>query len=186
MYHPRRLKVRQTDLPGVLILEPRVHTDPRGWFMETFTASWMRDNGLPEIFLQDNHSLSTRGVVRGLHYQLANPQGKIVRCVRGSVFDVAVDIRRSSPTFGRWTGAELSEENRTLLWIPPGFAHGFSVLSDTAEVIYKCTTQWDAKSDRSIAWNDPDLAIDWRVAEPIVSAKDGAAPSFRSAEVFES
>jgi dTDP-4-dehydrorhamnose 3,5-epimerase len=180
------LKIVETGLPGVLLLEPRVFEDARGWFMETFNAELFRTHRLPESFAQDNHSYSRHGVVRGLHYQLHEPQGKLVRCARGAIFDVAVDIRRDSPTFGQWTGAELTAENRHMLWIPPRFAHGFSVLSEDAEVIYKCTTVWDAASDRVVLWNDPDLAIDWRIPTPTLSAKDAAAPPLRTAELFSS
>jgi dTDP-4-dehydrorhamnose 3,5-epimerase len=179
------LNVVATSLPGVLILEPKVFGDDRGWFMETFNAATFREHGLPEIFVQDNHSYSTRGVVRGLHYQLEQPQGKIVRCTRGTILDVAVDIRRGSPHFGQWTAAELNAENRHMLWIPPGFAHGFSVLSEDAEVLYKCTTLWHPKSDRSILWNDPDLAIDWQVSDPSISPKDAAGRLLAEAELFE-
>ena len=167
------------------MIEPKVFGDDRGWFMETFNAAVFRERGLPETFLQDNHSFSIRGVVRGLHYQLREPQGKLVRCTRGTIFDVAVDIRRGSPHFGKWTGAELSEENRRMLWIPPGFAHGFAVRSETAEVIYKCTTLWDRDSDRSILWNDPDIAIGWGVPNPLISSKDASGSRLRDAEVFE-
>ena len=169
----------------MLILTPDVHGDARGWFAETFHAAKFRDLGLPGTFEQDNHSYSRKGVVRGLHYQLQQPQGKLVRCTRGAILDVAVDIRRGSPHFGKWTGAELTEENRHMLWVPPGFAHGFSVLSDDAEVLYKCTTLWHQPSDRSILWNDPDLAIDWRVENPAVSQKDAAGKLLRDADLFE-
>lgn len=154
--------------------------------METFHAKVFADLGLPAEWVQDNHSYSKRGVIRGLHYQLENPQGKIVRCTRGRILDVAVDIRRGSATFGQWTGVELSAENKLMLWIPPRFAHGFSVLSDEADVLYKCTTLWHQPSDRSIIWNDPDLAIDWQVEAPSVSPKDAAGQRLREAEVFES
>jgi dTDP-4-dehydrorhamnose 3,5-epimerase len=179
------LKVVETSLPGVLLLQPAVFGDDRGWFMETFNAARFREHGLPETFVQDNHSYSTRGVVRGLHYQLEQPQGKIVRCTRGAILDVAVDIRRGSPTFAKWTAAELTAENRHMLWIPPGFAHGFSVLSDEAEVLYKCTTLWHPASDRSLLWNDRDLAIEWRVETPSISPKDAAAQPLREADLFE-
>jgi dTDP-4-dehydrorhamnose 3,5-epimerase len=169
----------------VLLLQPAVFGDDRGWFMETFNAARFREHGLPEEFVQDNHSYSTRGVVRGLHYQLEQPQGKVVRCTRGAILDVAVDIRRGSPAFAKWTAAELTAENRHMLWIPPGFAHGFSVLSDEAEVLYKCTTLWHPASDRSLLWNDPTLNIDWRVATPSISPKDAAAPPLREADLFE-
>lgn len=154
--------------------------------METFHAKVFADLGLPAEWVQDNHSYSKRGVIRGLHYQLENPQGKVVRCTRGRILDVAVDIRRGSATFGQWTGVELSAENKLMLWIPPRFAHGFSVLSDEADVLYKCTTLWHQPSDRSIIWNDPDLAIDWQVEAPSVSPKDAAGQRLREAEVFES
>jgi len=170
----------------VLILEPRVFDDPRGWFMETFNADVFRKHGLPETWLQDNHSTSAAGVVRGLHYQLIAPQGKLVRCIRGAIFDVAVDIRRNSPHFGKWTGVELSAENRRMLYIPERFAHGFSTLADDSEVLYKCTTLWSKESDRSLLWNDPTLAIDWRVETPIVSDKDAHAPTLDAAALFES
>ena len=178
------MKVIETSLPGVLILEPRVFADARGWFMETFHLAKFRELGLPEEFEQDNHSYSMGGVVRGLHYQLERPQGKIVRCTRGAILDVAVDIRRSSPTFGKWVGVELTAENRRMLWIPPSFAHGFSTLSEEADVLYKCTTAWHQPSDRSILWNDPDLGIDWRVSQPVVSDKDAVGKPLREAELF--
>ena len=167
------------------MIVPRVFPDERGWFMETFNARVFHQHGLPVDFAQDNHSASRRGVIRGLHYQLDPPQGKLVRCVRGSVFDVAVDIRRGSPTFRQWYGVELSGSNQQMLWIPGGFAHGFSALSDEAEVVYKCTTLWNPASDRTIVWNDPELAIDWQVPSPIVSAKDAAGARLREAELFE-
>jgi len=168
-----------------MIIEPAVFGDDRGWFMETFHAAKFAAAGLPTEFAQDNHSKSRRGVVRGLHYQLQEPQGKLVRCVQGSILDVAVDIRRSSPHFGKWTGVELTAENKLMLWVPPRFAHGFSVLSETAEVIYKCTTLWHPASDRSLLWNDPAIGIDWRVAEPIVAPKDAAGVPLAEADVFE-
>jgi dTDP-4-dehydrorhamnose 3,5-epimerase len=180
------MRIIETGLPGVLVLEPRVFGDARGWFMETFHADVFRAAGLPTEFAQDNQSFSVGGVVRGLHYQLHEPQGKLVRCNRGRILDVAVDIRRSSPTFGRWTSVELSSENRHMLWVPPKFAHGFAVLSDEAEVIYKCTTLWHQPSDRSILWNDPTLAIAWGIINPSLSAKDAAAPLLADAEIFSS
>jgi len=169
-----------------MIIEPKRFDDPRGWFMETFNAAVFREHGLPDVFAQDNQSRSSFGVVRGLHYQLEQPQGKLVRCTRGRILDVAVDIRRNSPHFGRWTGTELSEENSRMMWVPPGFAHGFAVLSDHADVFYKCTTLWHQPSDRSILWNDPTLAIDWRIADPQISEKDKAGKPLAEAEVFES
>lgn len=179
------MNIEETNLPGVLVLEPKAFGDDRGWFMETFNDEVFRAHGLPDSFAQDNHSYSRAGVVRGLHYQLVDPQGKLVRCTRGAILDVAVDIRRGSPTFGQWTSAELTGENRRMLWVPPGFAHGFSVLSDEADVLYKCTTRWHKESDRSILWSDPSLAIDWRVSGASVSPKDAAGALLHDAEVFE-
>lgn len=153
--------------------------------METFNARVFREHGIPDTFAQDNHSHSVRGVLRGLHYQLVNPQGKLVRCTRGRIRDVAVDIRRGSPHFGRVVTADLGAENHLMLWIPPGFAHGFSVLSESAEVIYKCTTLWHAESDRTLLWNDPALGIDWGVSNPSLSDKDAAGKLLAEAEVFE-
>ena len=169
----------------MLILEPNVYGDDRGWFMETFHAEVFREHGLPETFAQDNHSQSRGGVVRGLHYQLHQPQGKLVRCTQGAILDVAVDIRRSSPHFGRWTSVELTAENKRMLWVPPGFAHGFAVLSEAAEVLYKCTTLWHRGSDCSLLWSDPEIGIDWQVTDPLVSAKDAAGKPLREAEVFD-
>jgi dTDP-4-dehydrorhamnose 3,5-epimerase len=179
------LKITETSLPGVLLLEPRVFGDDRGWFMETFNDALFRQHGLPDAFAQDNHSSSKRGVVRGLHYQLEQPQGKLVRCTRGTILDVAVDIRRGSPTFGKWTSVELSDENRRMLWIPPRFAHGFSVLSEQADLVYKCTTLWHQASDRSLLWNDPSIGIDWRVETALLSPKDAAAKPLSEADLFE-
>ena len=171
----------ETTLPGVILIEPKVFADDRGFFMETYHFERFRENGIADVFVQDNHSRSTRGVLRGLHYQEPKPQGKLVRCTRGTLFDVAVDIRRGSPAFGRWFGAELSEENKRLLWIPPGFAHGFCALSDVADLVYKCTALYDGKADRSIAWNDPDIGIEWPIESPLLSPKDAAAPRLRDA-----
>jgi dTDP-4-dehydrorhamnose 3,5-epimerase len=168
----------------VFLIEPAVFSDARGWFMETYNADGFARHGLPSEFLQDNQSFSKQGVLRGLHYQLEQPQGKLVRCTRGRVLDVAVDIRRSSPRFGDHVSVELSEDNRLMLWVPPGFAHGFSVLSEEAEVLYKCTTLRHAGSERSILWSDSEIGIDWQVASPIVSEKDGAAPFLAAADVF--
>ena len=179
------MNVVETKLPGVLLIEPDIHGDDRGWFMEIFHVETFRRLGLPTEWAQDNQSMSKRGVVRGLHYQLHQPQGKLVRCVRGEILDVAVDIRRGSPTFGQWDSVRLTAQNRQMLWVPPRFAHGFAVLSDEAEVAYKCTTPWDPPSDRTIVWNDPDLAIDWEVSEPVVSPKDASGKRLRDAEVFE-
>ncbi|WP_416908774.1 MAG: dTDP-4-dehydrorhamnose 3,5-epimerase [Polymorphobacter sp.] len=179
------MEVIQTPLPGVLHLKPKVFGDARGFFTESWNAQTFANAGLDLAFVQDNHSRSTKGVLRGLHYQLANPQGKLVRVARGAVFDVAVDLRRSSPHFGRWFGTVLSDETLDMLYIPPGFGHGFLTLSDTADFLYKVTTPYDAASDRSLAWNDPELAIDWPLeGAPTLSAKDQAAPLLTAAEVF--
>jgi dTDP-4-dehydrorhamnose 3,5-epimerase len=153
--------------------------------METWNAAAFRAHGLPDTFAQDNHSYSRGGVVRGLHYQLHEPQGKLVRCTRGRILDVAVDIRRGSPHFGQWVSAELTPDNHRMLWVPPRFAHGFAVLSDDAEVLYKCTTPWHAATDRTLLWSDPDLGIDWGLATPQLSEKDAAGKRLRDAEVFE-
>ena len=167
------MKLVPTALDGVMILEPRVFRDERGFFLETFNAGALAGTPLETTFVQDNHSRSTRGVLRGLHYQLKNPQGKLVRVIRGSIFDVAVDIRVGSPNFGRWTGVQLDDKNLRSLWIPPGFAHGFCVLSDEVDVVYKCTTLYDAADDRGVAWNDSRIGIDWPVSDPVISEKDG-------------
>lgn len=180
------MNVIETALPGVLIIEPRVFGDDRGFFQETWNAQTFADAGLTIDFVQDNHSRSARGVLRGLHYQLENPQGKLVRVSQGAVFDVAVDIRRSSPHFGKWVGVELSAENHRMLWIPPGFAHGFVVLSESADFLYKCTTLYHPPSDRSLRWNDPAIGIEWPDLgmAPLLSAKDEVAPLLCDAELF--
>jgi dTDP-4-dehydrorhamnose 3,5-epimerase len=157
-----------------LILEPQIFRDDRGFFIETFSAPKLAGTGIPSEFVQDNHSRSSRGVLRGLHYQLEHPQGKLVHVTRGKIFDVAVDIRRGSPTFGKWFGAELDDEKLMSMWIPGGFAHGFCTLSDVADVTYKCTAAYDAADDRGIAWNDPTIGIDWPIEQPLVSAKDAS------------
>ncbi|PPE75655.1 dTDP-4-dehydrorhamnose 3,5-epimerase [Solimonas fluminis] len=177
----------RTALPDVILLEPKVFGDDRGFFMETFNVqTFQRLTGCAKPFVQDNHSRSTRGVLRGLHYQLgARPQDKLVRAVAGSILDVAVDIRRGSPTFGKWVGEILSAENKRQLWVPVGFAHGFIVLSETAEVLYKVTDYYDPQGERAIRWNDPDIGVDWSYqGEPLLSAKDAVAAAFRDAEVF--
>ena len=182
------MKVIQTDLPGVLVLEPRVFGDARGFFLESWNARAFRDaTGVDAAFVQDNHSRSARGVLRGLHYQLVHPQGKLVRVVSGEVFDVAVDLRRSSPTFGRWTGIRLDAVTHRQLWIPPGFGHGFLVLSETADFLYKTTEYWYPEHDRGLAWNDPDLAIDWPLdgATPLLAAKDAAAPRLADVDLYD-
>lgn len=179
------MNVIETDLPGVLILEPRVFGDERGFFLESWNARTFEQAGLPMQFVQDNHSRSARGTMRGLHYQIHKPQGKLVRVTAGAVFDVAVDLRRSSPYFGRWTGMELSAENKRMLWIPPGFGHGFLALRDGTDFLYKCTELYAPEWDRSIRWNDPAIGIDWPLdGEPLLSAKDRDAPMLKDAEVF--
>lgn len=180
------MKVTPTALPEVLLLEPRVFGDDRGFFMESWNAQTFREaTGLDVTFVQDNHSYSTRNVLRGIHYQLVRPQGKLVRVVTGAVFDVAVDLRRSSPTFGRWVGFELSASNKQQMWIPPGFGHGFVVLSESADFLYKTTDYWIGQYDRTVLWNDPALAIDWPLpGEPILAAKDAKAPLLAVAETF--
>jgi dTDP-4-dehydrorhamnose 3,5-epimerase len=178
------LNVIETSLPGVLVIEPKVYADERGFFMETYQAAHFRARGIDAAFVQDNQSRSVRGVLRGLHYQEPNPQGKLVRCTRGAVYDVAVDIRAGSPQFGKWTATELTEENRRMMWVPPGFAHGFCALSDVADLVYKCTAPYDAANDRSILWSDPDLGITWPVTKPALSPKDAAAPRLKDAKVL--
>lgn len=169
------MKVVPSPLPGVLIVEPRVFRDERGFFLEVFHAGRFAEQGLPTSFVQDNHSLSRRGTLRGLHVQLPRSQGKLVRCTEGAVYDVAVDIRKGSPTFARWFGLELTAENFLQIWVPPGFAHGFCALSERAQVEYKCTELYDPAGDLSIAWNDPAIGVDWPIASPSLSAKDAAA-----------
>lgn len=180
------MRVIDTALADVKILEPRVFGDGRGFFLESWNRRLFAELGLPADFVQDNHSRSQRHVLRGLHYQLNQPQGKLVRVVRGAVFDVAVDLRRASPTFGRWEGFELSEDNRRMAWIPPGFAHGFLVLSDSADFLYKATEYYAPEHERCVAWNDPDIGIDWPLAgaEPVLSAKDQAGAPLARAEVY--
>ncbi|MGA0838437.1 MAG: dTDP-4-dehydrorhamnose 3,5-epimerase [Pseudomonadales bacterium] len=175
-----------TSLPGVLILEPKVFGDARGFFFESFNQrEFAHATGISSVFVQDNHSRSAQGVLRGLHYQIAHAQGKLVRVTAGSVFDVAVDLRRSSPCFGQWVGVELSADNRRQLWIPPGFAHGFLVTSDTAEFLYKTTDYWYPEHERSLRWDDTALAIEWPITgTPLLAAKDAAAPGLDAAETF--
>ena len=178
--------VIQTALPGVLILEPRFFADARGFFFESFNQrEFERATGVSAMFVQDNHSSSARGVLRGLHYQIAHAQGKLVRATAGEVFDVAVDLRRSSPYFGQWVGVELSAENKRQLWIPPGFAHGFLVTSDRAEFLYKTTDYWYPEHERSLRWDDATLGIRWPLTSaPTLAAKDAAAPALGDAETF--
>lgn len=179
--------VTATTLPGVLILEPQVFEDSRGAFFESFSErAFAAATGLSRRFVQDGHSISGPRVLRGLHYQLVRPQGKLVRVIRGSIFDVAVDLRRSSPSFRQWVGVELSASNRRQLWVPEGFAHGFVVLSDGAEMLYKTTESWWPEHDRGVRWDDPTLAVAWPIAgAPVLSAKDASAPWFAQAEVYE-
>ena len=181
------MRVTPTALTEVLILEPRLFGDDRGFFLESWNARSFAEAGIDATFVQDNHSRSARGVLRGLHYQVAQPQGKLVRVVRGSVFDVAVDIRHSSPNFGRWIGVELSADNRKMLWVPPGFAHGFLSLEDGTEFLYKCTDFYAPEHERSILWSDPGIGIDWPLLpgeQPVLAGKDAAAPLLDDAEVF--
>lgn len=181
------MNVIASDIPDVLILEPRVFGDDRGFFYESFNAKAFGDaTGLHDLsFVQDNHSRSAKGVLRGLHYQIENAQGKLVRVTAGEVLDIAVDIRRSSPSFGRWVAVRLSAENNRQLWIPPGFAHGFVVLSDYAEFLYKTTDYYTPAAERCIRWDDPDLAIDWELSgTPQLSAKDQNGKAFKEADLF--
>ena len=180
------LKKIPTSLPGVFILEPRVFGDERGFFFESYNQRAMADMGITERFVQDNHSCSSRNIIRGLHYQVKHPQGKLVRVVEGEILDVAVDLRRSSPTFGRWEAVRLSGENKLMLWIPVGLAHGFRVLSEKAHVLYKATDFYAPEYERTLAWNDAQLKIKWELdGEPVVSLKDQRGASFRDAETFD-
>lgn len=181
------MKFEPLAIEDVLLITPQVFGDERGFFMETWQKKKFASAGINADFVQDNHSLSQKGILRGLHYQIEHAQGKLVRVISGAVFDVAVDIRRSSSTFGKWIGCTLSAENRQMLWVPPGFAHGFYVISEQAEFIYKCTDYWAPEHERCIIWNDPDLAIDWPVvkgAEPVLSQKDSAGTAFRHAVLY--
>ncbi len=181
------MNVIKTEIPDLLILEPKVFGDERGFFMESYNRQTLLNNtGLDLEFVQDNHSRSAKNVLRGLHYQIKQAQGKLLRVVRGAIFDVAVDLRKSSPTFGQWAGVELSEENHRLFWIPPGFGHGFLTLSDYADVLYKATDYYAPDHERCIIWNDPDIAIDWPAnANPVLSGKDMQGTDFKNAELFE-
>jgi dTDP-4-dehydrorhamnose 3,5-epimerase len=182
------MNVVRTELPGVLVLEPKVFRDHRGFFLESWNARWFADAvGSDVRFVQDNHSRSGKHVLRGVHYQLAHPQGKLIRVVAGEVLDVAVDLRRSSPHFGRWVAVRLSGDNHRQMWIPPGFGHGFVALTDSADVLYKTTDYWHPEHERTVAWNDGQLAIDWQLggATPVLAAKDAAAPALRDAEVYD-
>jgi dTDP-4-dehydrorhamnose 3,5-epimerase len=179
------VNVTPTPIPDVLVIEPTVFGDTRGFFLESWNQRAFSAAGIPAEFVQDNHSRSGRNVLRGLHYQLQQAQGKLLRVIAGEIYDVAVDIRRSSPTFGRWVGFALSAENRRMAWIPPGFAHGFLIVSEAAEVLYKATDYYAPHHERTIAWNDPELAIDWPLTgEPLLSAKDAAGQRLCEAEVY--
>jgi dTDP-4-dehydrorhamnose 3,5-epimerase len=182
------MKVTATSIEDVKILEPAVFGDERGFFMETWHKQKFAELGIDDEFVQDNHSKSNQGILRGMHYQLKNTQGKLVRVIAGEVFDVTVDVRKQSSTFGQWVGVFLSSENKKMLWVPPGFAHGFYVTSDTAEFVYKCTDYYAPEHERCIAWDDPDLAIDWPLVDgqpPQLSAKDSSGDSLRYAEIFD-
>jgi dTDP-4-dehydrorhamnose 3,5-epimerase len=183
---PDAFKKISTSLPGLLILEPRVFGDERGFFLESYNERALAELGIEEQFVQDNHSSSRQNVLRGLHYQVKQVQAKLVRVVVGEILDVAVDLRRSSPTFGGWQAVRLSDENKRMLWVPAGFAHGFRVVTDQAHVLYKATDYYAPEHERTLAWNDPDLKIDWELdGEPVISAKDQRGVSLRSAETFE-
>lgn len=182
------MKVISTPIDGLLIIEPQVFGDERGFFIETWRASRYREAGIEGEFVQDNHSRSRRGILRGLHYQIQNPQGKLVRVTDGEVFDVAVDLRKSSATFGQWYGAVLSASNHRQMWVPPGFAHGFYVMSESADFLYKCTEYYAPEFERSLRWDDPEIGIEWPLvdgAAPQLSQKDAAASGLVDAEVFD-
>ncbi len=177
------MKFLPAEIPGVIIIEPDVHRDPRGLFLETYHAEKYRAGGIPDVFVQDNQSRSAGGTIRGLHLQLGRPQGKLIRVIEGEIFDVAVDVRRGSPTFGQWVGVTLSADNFTQCYIPPGFAHGFAVVSAGAQVEYKCTDIYDAQSEVGIAWDDPAIGITWPVKSPVLSDRDKRHP--RLADILE-
>ncbi len=180
------IKKISTSLPDIFVLEPRVFGDERGFFLESYNEKVFAEVGIRDRFVQDNHSFSTRNVLRGLHYQIRQAQGKLVRVVDGEILDVAVDLRRSSPTFGRWEAVRLSGKNKRMMWIPAGFAHGFRVTSETAHVLYKATDYYAPEYERTVAWNDPDLKIDWGLdVDPVVSAKDQRGIALRKAETFK-
>lgn len=180
------MKISRTDIPGPLVIEPRIFGDDRGFFMETWNAEVFRSEGLDLTFVQDNHSRSQKGVLRGLHFQNPGPQGKLVRVTRGAVFDVAVDLRWSSPHFGKWVGVELSAQNRKMFWVPEGFAHGFLTLEDDTDFLYKCTTPYAPQSEHTLAWDDAAVAVEWPLdgIEPTLSAKDASGLSLSSVPVF--
>ena len=178
------MQVTPTEIPDVLVVEPRVFGDHRGFFYESWNRRAFAAAGLDVDFVQDNHSRSTRGVLRGLHYQIRHAQGKLVRVIAGEVYDVAVDLRRSSPTFGRHVAVTLSADDERMLWVPPGFAHGFCVTSDSADFLYKTTDYWHAEHERTLKWNDPALGIEWPVRDPVIAAKDAAGVPIASAETY--
>lgn len=181
------MRLVETPLPGVLLVEPRVFRDPRGFFLESWHREKFAQAGLGVDFAQDNHSKSLKGTIRGIHYQVVEPQGKLVRCLGGAAWDVAVDLRRTSPTFGRWYGVVLSVENLLQLWIPPGFGHGFLALEDETHLLYRCTAPWRPDFDRALRWDDPVLGIEWPLhgSTPLLSPKDALAPHLDQAELFE-
>lgn len=180
------MRTLPTELDGVLLIEPEVHGDDRGFFLESWNERRFAEAGIQARFVQDNHSRSARGVLRGIHYQVRQPQGKLVRVTSGAVFDVAVDLRRSSPQFGKWAGIELSASNKRMLWVPQGFGHGFLALEDGTDLLYKCTDFYSPDDERGIAWNDPTIGIDWPLkgSAPIISARDSGAPSLADAEIY--
>lgn len=180
------MKVHKTSIPDVLLIEPEVHEDSRGFFLETWRNEWFSQLGHEYTFVQDNHSKSSKGTLRGLHYQLHRAQGKLVRVIQGKIFDAVVDMRRSSLTFGQWEGVLLSADNRKMLWVPPGFAHGFYVLSDTAEMVYKCTDYYSAKHERNLLWNDSEVGIKWPLidSDVLMSEKDVNAKLFSQCETY--
>ncbi|MBV1883622.1 MAG: dTDP-4-dehydrorhamnose 3,5-epimerase [Pseudomonadales bacterium] len=181
------MKFTPTSIPEIIVIEPTVFGDERGYFMETWTQSKFAEGGITAQFVQDNHSKSQQGVLRGLHYQISNAQGKLVRVLKGEVFDVAVDMRKSSPSYGQWVGETLSEENKKMMWVPPGFAHGFYVLSEEAEFVYKCTDYYAPEYERSVLWNDLDIGIEWPLIPgkaPQLSAKDQAGLRFKDAQPY--
>ena len=177
------MKVTETKLAGMLIIEPKVFGDARGFFKETFQAERYQEAGIEYTFVQDNYSRSQKGVLRGLHFQITKPQGKLVSCPKGAVFDVAVDIDPESTTYGQYVGVELTEENHKQLWVPPGYAHGFCVLSETADFQYKCTNYYDPSDEGGVIWNDPDVAIEWPIADPSLSNKDALLPTLAELNV---
>ncbi|MDT8386264.1 MAG: dTDP-4-dehydrorhamnose 3,5-epimerase [Thiogranum sp.] len=176
------MRISSLEIPGVLLIEPAVHGDARGFFLESYRRDIFRNAGVNDKFVQDNHSHSGKGVLRGLHYQLKHPQAKLVRAVRGAIFDVAVDVRRGSPTFGQWVGEQLSEENKRMLYVPAGFAHGFCTLAETTDVLYKCSDYHHPQDERGILWSDPDLAIEWPEMQFLLSERDRVHPVLKNAQ----